>query len=140
MSNKIFIAIFVVLWSYLLTTKLSCLQKNNFGHTMEYGSSPATEIGITVCLLIWDGKKIMEYNSSLEYQYLLFASCNFTSERWILQAQNKQRIWLIERKTLQSLIFAFSKYLSVYVWNHLQIPYFLNTLLRSGSEWPFDQA
>ena len=26
-------AIFVVLWSYLLTTKLSCLQKNNFGHT-----------------------------------------------------------------------------------------------------------
>ena len=28
-------AIFVVLWSYLLTTKLSCLQKNNFGHTKE---------------------------------------------------------------------------------------------------------
>ena len=26
-------AIFVVLWSYLLTTKLRCLQKNNFGHT-----------------------------------------------------------------------------------------------------------
>ena len=26
-------AIFVVLWSCLLTTKLSCLQKNNFGHT-----------------------------------------------------------------------------------------------------------
>ena len=26
-------AIFVILWSYLLTTKLSCLQKNNFGHT-----------------------------------------------------------------------------------------------------------
>ena len=26
-------AIFVVLWSYLLTIKLSCLQKNNFGHT-----------------------------------------------------------------------------------------------------------
>ena len=26
-------AFFVVLWSYLLTTKLSCLQKNNFGHT-----------------------------------------------------------------------------------------------------------
>ena len=24
---------FVVLWSYLLTTKLSCLQKNYFGHT-----------------------------------------------------------------------------------------------------------
>ena len=26
-------AIFVVLWSYLLTTKLRCLQKNNIGHT-----------------------------------------------------------------------------------------------------------
>ena len=26
-------AILVVLWSYLLTTKLSCLQKNNIGHT-----------------------------------------------------------------------------------------------------------
>ena len=29
-------AIFTVLWSYLLTTKLSCLQKNNFGHTTAY--------------------------------------------------------------------------------------------------------
>ena len=28
-------AIFVVLWSCLLTTILSCLQKNNFGHTMQ---------------------------------------------------------------------------------------------------------
>ena len=26
-------AILVVLWSYLLSTKLRCLQKNNFGHT-----------------------------------------------------------------------------------------------------------
>ena len=26
---------FKVLWSYLLTTKLSCLQKNNFGHTIK---------------------------------------------------------------------------------------------------------
>ena len=25
--------VFIVLWSCLLTTKLSCLQKNNFGHT-----------------------------------------------------------------------------------------------------------
>ena len=28
-------AIFVVLWSYLLTIKLGCLQKNKFGHTNE---------------------------------------------------------------------------------------------------------
>ena len=28
-----FMAIFIVLWPYLLTTKLRCLQKNNFGHT-----------------------------------------------------------------------------------------------------------
>ena len=44
-------AIFVVLWSYLLTTKLMCLQKNNFGHTKELphvcvmslpGSSPSS--------------------------------------------------------------------------------------------------
>ena len=26
-------AIFVVLWPYRLTTKLSCLQKDSFGHT-----------------------------------------------------------------------------------------------------------
>ena len=32
-ANNIFMGIFVVLWSYLLTTKLSFLQKNNFGHT-----------------------------------------------------------------------------------------------------------
>ena len=25
--------VFIVLWSYLLTTKLRCLQKNNIGHT-----------------------------------------------------------------------------------------------------------
>ena len=44
-------AIFVVLWSCLLTTKLRCLQKNNFGHTKELphvcvmslpGSSPSS--------------------------------------------------------------------------------------------------
>ena len=29
-------AIFVVLWSYLLSTKLSCLQKKNFWHTRWY--------------------------------------------------------------------------------------------------------
>ena len=28
-------AIFVVFWSYLLTTTLKCLQKNNFGHTIQ---------------------------------------------------------------------------------------------------------
>ena len=26
-------AVFIVLWPYLLTTKLMCLQKNNIGHT-----------------------------------------------------------------------------------------------------------
>ena len=26
-------AVFIVLWSCLFTTKLSCLQKNKFGHT-----------------------------------------------------------------------------------------------------------
>ena len=26
-------AVFIDLWSYLLTTKLRCLQKNNIGHT-----------------------------------------------------------------------------------------------------------
>ena len=32
---KIFcMAIFIVLWPYLLTTKLRCLQKNNIGHTI----------------------------------------------------------------------------------------------------------
>ena len=30
-------AVFVVLWPYLLTTKLSCLRKNNFVHTIQYG-------------------------------------------------------------------------------------------------------
>ena len=29
----IFMDVFVVLWSYLLTTELSCLKKNIFGHT-----------------------------------------------------------------------------------------------------------
>ena len=32
-DQNIFMAIFVVLWSYLLTTKPSCLHKNNFRHT-----------------------------------------------------------------------------------------------------------
>ena len=42
-GQKYFMAIFVVLWSYLLTTKLSCLQKNNFGDT-KYS---------TWCLQLW---------------------------------------------------------------------------------------
>ena len=31
-------AIFIVLWPYLLTTKLRCLQKNIIGHTIVYVS------------------------------------------------------------------------------------------------------
>ena len=30
--------IFIVLWPYLLTTLLRCLQKNNIGHTVEGGA------------------------------------------------------------------------------------------------------
>jgi hypothetical protein len=30
-------AVFVVLWPYLITTKLSCWQKNNFWHTIVGG-------------------------------------------------------------------------------------------------------
>ena len=30
---KYFKAVFIVLWPHLLTTKLRCLLKNNFGHT-----------------------------------------------------------------------------------------------------------
>ena len=33
-AKNILMAVFVVLWPYLLTTKLSYLQKNNFGHTI----------------------------------------------------------------------------------------------------------
>ena len=32
-----FMAVFVVLWPYLLTTELRCLQKNNIGHTKRGG-------------------------------------------------------------------------------------------------------
>ena len=32
-AKNIFMVIFIVLWPYLLTTKLRCLQKNNIGHT-----------------------------------------------------------------------------------------------------------
>ena len=33
-AKNILKAVFVVLWPYLLTTKLDCLQKNTFGHAM----------------------------------------------------------------------------------------------------------
>ena len=36
-------AVFVVPWPYLLTNKLSCLQKNNFGHTMPLGDTAKNE-------------------------------------------------------------------------------------------------
>ena len=36
-------AVFVVPWPYLLTNKLSCLQKNNFGHTMPLGDTAKKE-------------------------------------------------------------------------------------------------
>ena len=34
-DKNIFMAVFIVLRSCLFATKLSCLQKNNFGHTIE---------------------------------------------------------------------------------------------------------
>ena len=37
-AKNIFVAIFIVLWSYLVTTKLRSLQKNNIGHTNKVGS------------------------------------------------------------------------------------------------------
>ena len=37
-AKNISMAVFVVFWPYLLTTKLSCLQKNNFEHTNTYVS------------------------------------------------------------------------------------------------------
>ena len=36
-------AIFIVLQPYLSTTKLSCLQKNNFGHTKDAGKARGVE-------------------------------------------------------------------------------------------------
>ena len=39
-------AVFVVLWSCLLTTKLSCLQKNNFGHTMHHTGQKVFKVAI----------------------------------------------------------------------------------------------
>ena len=42
-------AIFVVLRSYLLTTKLSFLQKNNFGHTIEGAEECDCGMSYTTC-------------------------------------------------------------------------------------------
>ena len=36
-GQKYFMDVFIVLWPYLLTTKVRCLQKNNIGHTMQGG-------------------------------------------------------------------------------------------------------
>ena len=42
-------AIFIVLWSCLLTTKLSCLQKNNFGHTIHHTGQKFFKVAIEYC-------------------------------------------------------------------------------------------
>ena len=34
-AKSIFMAVFIVLWPYLPTTKLRCLQKNKIGHTKD---------------------------------------------------------------------------------------------------------
>ena len=49
-------AVFIILWPSLLTTKLSCLQRNNFGHTNLKGqykhcSPPGFEWALIKCLI-----------------------------------------------------------------------------------------
>ena len=57
-GHKFLRAVLVVLWPYLLTTKLSCLQKNNLGHTIVWSVHPSNEIRVlfwsTPWCLIWN--------------------------------------------------------------------------------------
>ena len=50
-AKNISMALFIVLWPCLLTTKLSCLQTNYFGHT-NVGISYALSIYISTCDLL----------------------------------------------------------------------------------------
>ena len=47
-AKNIFMAIFVVVWPYLLTTKLRCSQKNNIGHTNLDVDSPKINPGVSL--------------------------------------------------------------------------------------------
>ena len=42
-------AVFIVLWSYLLTTKLRCLQKKNIGHTNVPSKPSSRRIAKQLC-------------------------------------------------------------------------------------------
>ena len=55
-AKNIFMAIFIVLWPYLLTTKLRCLQKNNIGHTSTWSINVSLDFDCDhVCRkYIWD--------------------------------------------------------------------------------------
>ena len=66
-------AIFVVLWSYLLTTKLSCLRKNKSGHTK------GTRL-----------KKLFTYERyAPERRWLVFYKSRSGEEQGINQGENK---------------------------------------------------
>ena len=56
-------AVFIVLWPYLLTTKLRCLQKNNIGHTSD---------GVTLYRDYWPFSKSIK-NVQFRFQIALLA-------------------------------------------------------------------
>ena len=95
-------AIFIVLWPYLLTTKLRCLQKNNMGHTnlsdrtkhSETKNTPYISMRCTTWLFLWFLGNIIIYWFRPRYIWLyiywtvtplplsLFASYSFSEVEW----------------------------------------------------------
>ena len=68
-------SVFIVLWPYLLTTKLRCLQKNNIGHTKQGIINMFTDASFQYCThetinyLVQYGVTVYQYILTYEGKY-----------------------------------------------------------------------
>ena len=73
-------AIFVALWPYLLTNRLSCLQKENFGHTKQHRYlGYKAELSVKLHAALKDQVNAIELELEGESQNLRLINHHFTT-------------------------------------------------------------
>ena len=83
-TKKVFLAIFIVLWSCLFTTKLGCLQKDKFDHTIVCkGDKLSGDIIV----------RHMTYLQDIERCHCLSTFFLFIWCKFVLRYDNEHNIW-----------------------------------------------
>ena len=98
-GEKYFEAVFIVLWPYLLTTKIRCLQKNNFGHTMHSTYSFSVFVVFLVVFLHMDS--IIQYYRSQKSQVSILSQRDekleksYHTDTHTLALESRPELWIL---------------------------------------------